>query len=149
MQERLYRSNKDKMIAGVAGGLGEYFAIDPVIVRIAFVAAVFISGIGIIAYILLWIIVPERDRVIISGTEPQFNTSEAGINAAPGNVEETKRNRGNIAGMFLIFMGLLFLADNFIPHFSFDRLWPVLLIAIGAGLLMRASNKRNINHETR
>lgn len=59
MTKRLYRSRTERMIAGVCGGLGKYFDIDPVIVRLA---AVFFAiwGAGVIAYIVAWIIVPEE-----------------------------------------------------------------------------------------
>jgi phage shock protein C len=56
MRERLYRSRKDKMVAGVAGGLAEYFDIDPVIVRIVFIAAALLTGTGFIVYALLWMV---------------------------------------------------------------------------------------------
>lgn len=56
--KRLYRNIDDKFLAGVSGGLGSYFSIDPVVFRILFVALTFIGGIGPIIYILLWIIVP-------------------------------------------------------------------------------------------
>lgn len=55
---RLYRSRSQKMIAGVSGGLGEYFDVDPVLIRLLFVVTSFISGVGILAYIVLWIVVP-------------------------------------------------------------------------------------------
>ncbi|MCC6177494.1 MAG: PspC domain-containing protein [Chloroflexi bacterium] len=55
---RLYRSRSQKMIAGVCGGLGEYFDVDPVLVRLLFVVTALISGIGILAYIVFWIVVP-------------------------------------------------------------------------------------------
>ena len=55
---RLYRSRSQKMIAGVSGGLGEYFDVDPVLIRLLFVVTTFISGVGLLAYIVLWIIVP-------------------------------------------------------------------------------------------
>src|SRR3954447_7587021 len=55
---RLYRSRSQKMIAGVCGGLGEYFDVDPVLIRLLFVVTAFISGVGILAYIVLWIVVP-------------------------------------------------------------------------------------------
>jgi phage shock protein C len=55
---RLYRSRSQKMISGVCGGLGEYFDVDPVLIRLLFVVTTFISGIGILAYIVLWIVVP-------------------------------------------------------------------------------------------
>jgi phage shock protein C len=58
MPSRLYRSRSQKMIAGVAGGLGEYFDVDPVLIRLLFVVTAFISGAGILAYIVLWIVIP-------------------------------------------------------------------------------------------
>ena len=59
--KRLYLSKKDKMIAGVCGGLGEYFNIDPVIIRLVWVIFALISfGFGILVYLLAWIIIPER-----------------------------------------------------------------------------------------
>ena len=58
--KRLYRSRRQRMLAGVCGGLAEYFNIDPTWVRLFFVLFFFL-GLGILAiiYILLWIIVPE------------------------------------------------------------------------------------------
>lgn len=55
---RLMRS-RDRRIAGVAGGVAEYFAIDPVIVRLGFVVAVFAGGTGLIAYAIAWLVLPE------------------------------------------------------------------------------------------
>ena len=57
--KRLYRSEKDKIIGGVCGGIAEYFDIDPVIVRLIWLLFIF-CGIGIIAYIIAWIIIPKR-----------------------------------------------------------------------------------------
>jgi phage shock protein C len=55
--QRLMRSRTDKVIAGVAGGIGQYLAIDPVIVRLAFVALCF-TGVGVLLYPVLWLIMP-------------------------------------------------------------------------------------------
>ena len=60
MDKRLYRSNDNSMIAGVCGGLGEYFDIDPTIVRLVAVVAALAAGSGLLAYILAWIIIPQR-----------------------------------------------------------------------------------------
>ena len=57
--KRLLRS-KNRMIAGVCGGIAEYFNIDPTIVRILWVLFTFAGGAGILAYIIAWIIIPER-----------------------------------------------------------------------------------------
>jgi len=59
MSKRLYRSRKDRKIAGVCGGLAEYFNVDPVLVRILWAVLVLGAGTGILAYILFWLIVPE------------------------------------------------------------------------------------------
>jgi phage shock protein C len=56
--KRLYRSKKDRKIAGVCGGVAEFFNIDPVIVRIIWVLSIFLGGIGILGYLIAWIIVP-------------------------------------------------------------------------------------------
>ena len=56
----LCRSRKNKKIAGVCGGLGVYFGVDPVIIRIIWVALALGAGAGIIAYLIFWIIVPTE-----------------------------------------------------------------------------------------
>ena len=59
--KRLYRSTKNKIIAGVCGGLAEYFGVDPVIVRIIWVAFLLLSfGIAVIIYLILWLVVPKK-----------------------------------------------------------------------------------------
>lgn len=60
MQSRLVRSQNDVVIAGVCGGLGEYFRVDPVIVRLIFVLVTLTSGIGAVVYPVLWMIMPKR-----------------------------------------------------------------------------------------
>ena len=58
--KKLYRSMKNKMLGGVSGGLGEYFAIDPTIVRLGFIALALLGGPGIIIYIIMWLVVPPE-----------------------------------------------------------------------------------------
>src|SRR6476659_7744625 len=55
---QLTRSSSDRVIAGVAGGLGRYFNIDPVVVRIAFIVLTFVGGAGFVAYGAAWLLVP-------------------------------------------------------------------------------------------
>ena len=59
MKKRLYRSRKDKMLAGICGGLAEYFAVDPSLVRIACVLLCLYAGTGLLVYIRAAIIIPE------------------------------------------------------------------------------------------
>ncbi len=60
--KRLYRSKKQKMIAGVCGGIAEYFNVDPTAIRLLWVLFVFLGGSGILAYIIAWIIIPENPK---------------------------------------------------------------------------------------
>lgn len=58
--KRLYRSKKNRVIAGVCGGIGEYFNIDPTIIRLLWILFIFLGGSGILAYIIAWIIIPQE-----------------------------------------------------------------------------------------
>ncbi len=58
--KRFYLSNTDRKIAGVCGGLGEFFQIDPVIFRIIFVVLSFLGGVGVLLYLILWLVAPKR-----------------------------------------------------------------------------------------
>ena len=60
MSKKLFRSRDNKMIAGVCAGIADYFELDPTIIRIAWVIAVFGAGAGVLAYIIAWIIMPEK-----------------------------------------------------------------------------------------
>jgi phage shock protein C len=56
--KRLMRSSRDKKIAGVCGGLAEYFDIDATIIRVVWLLAIFLGGTGLLAYLILWIVLP-------------------------------------------------------------------------------------------
>jgi phage shock protein C len=58
MNKRLYRSKNEKMIAGVCGGLANYFSLDPTIVRLIFILLLFAPPSGILIYLILWLITP-------------------------------------------------------------------------------------------
>ncbi|MBN1535663.1 MAG: PspC domain-containing protein [Anaerolineales bacterium] len=73
---RLYRSRKERMLMGVCGGLGEYFRIDPTLVRLAFVIATLLGGPGLIAYIVLMIVVPEESEQIVEAAAVDVESAE-------------------------------------------------------------------------
>lgn len=58
--KRLYRSRSERMIGGVCGGIAQYFGIDPTLVRILTLVAVFMAGSGFLAYLVAWVVVPEE-----------------------------------------------------------------------------------------
>lgn len=153
MSKKLYRSSKDKMIGGVAAGLAEYFDIDPTLTRVIFVITLFLGGTGILAYILLWIIVPEQPIVFNNqknqeqnqSTAEQKETSQSSFNTETyvASINKQKENRRVFAGIILVVLGFIFLADNFIPQIRFGDFWPFILIAVGVAVLLNA-RKRNM-----
>lgn len=150
--KRFYRSTIDKKIAGVAGGLAEYFEIDSLLVRLIFVILALAVGGGVLIYIILWIVTPEKPfemNQTQKSSTMENQQSNYGDQKPPEENQYHKsnrpdqRNHGNlIGGLVLITLGILFLADEFIPHISFGDLWPVILIVIGAGLLINSFGRR-------
>lgn len=141
-QSKLYRDTRNQVIGGVAAGLGRYFNIDPLLVRILFVLLAIFGGGGLIIYILLWIFVPDDQNGTIY--------ADAGPNPGnPENAEEPFRpspslepGRGSlVAGLILIIIGSLFLVDRFIPHIYFEDLWPVALVVAGLALIFNHFRK--------
>ncbi len=61
--KRLYRSKKDRVLGGVCAGIANYFNVDPVLIRVAWVVGFFIGGVGFLAYLIAWIIMPEEPGV--------------------------------------------------------------------------------------
>lgn len=64
MEKKLYRSVKDRKIAGVCGGIGEYFNIDPTLIRLGMVIICCMGGSGVLAYIIAALIIPEETEII-------------------------------------------------------------------------------------
>lgn len=121
--QRLYRSRKEKMVAGVCGGLAQYFNVDPVILRVAFVALGVTTGVGLLAYIILAIVVPERP---IDEPEPVLTSSSV-------------RGGSEVLAYILVFIGAVVLMQNLhvLSFISGEIFWPMVLIGAGALLLLK------------
>jgi phage shock protein C len=129
---KLYRSSDDRVIAGVCGGLGEYFGVDAVLVRIAFVVLVFAGGAGILAYVLAWIFIAEEPAS--PGAAP-----ESTLDRAVDAVGDDHRGGAVVLGLVFVALGILFLLDITLPDFlSWSYLWPIALIAVGIAIVLRA-----------
>lgn len=136
MKKRLSRSVKDKIIFGVAGGIGTYLDVDPVFVRIAFVLGTFLNGIGLIVYIVCAIIMPIE--VLI----PDANVDNLLLDEISHvNKQKDKISKEKVFGGFLIVIGSLFLLHNLIPSFELSEFVPLLLIAFGVWLLISSIKK--------
>jgi phage shock protein C len=141
MNKQLRRSRVNKVIAGVCGGIGEYFDVDPILIRIIFVAATFAGGAAIFVYIICWIIIPETPFVIPTSGTPSEATSPPMPPPSPPYSQPKNGKTGAVIGIGLVLVGLLFLLDNFIETISFWKFWPLILIALGAAVIYNQYKK--------
>lgn len=74
--KRLYRSKSDRMLAGVCGGLGVYFAVDPILIRALFLILFFLGGSSLIIYLVLWILIPEEPEIAMVMEEQEEEAGE-------------------------------------------------------------------------
>lgn len=146
MTKRLYRSETEKVLGGVCGGLGEYFDIDPVIVRIiAVLLALGSSGVGIVAYIVAWIIVPLRETY---GNEAQATDSDQPVAAQPINTtpkEPRPAWHSYWPGLVLIAIGAFMLMHEYWYWLDFDDFWPAIFVLIGLFLIFRGKKDKAEN----
>lgn len=139
MTKKLYRSKKDSMIAGVCGGIAEYFEIDPTLVRLLTVLVVFLGGAGGIAYIIAWIIIPQNPEQIIEPEETEEEEGDTEFFHPKGGSDD----KGHIwGGLILILLGLFFLAKSLFPRFAFVRFWPLILVVTGLILIIQSLSRK-------
>ncbi len=148
MPKRMYRSEKEKVIGGVCGGLAQYFSIDPVIFRLAFVLLFFLDGAGILAYIIAWIVIPARPKELEEAEAEPVETS-SGEKKEPASEKTWTRY---IPGVILIAIGTFFLLRDQVRmtfyRWDWDWWWnyeigweyilPGILILLGIVLLIRS-----------
>ncbi len=138
----LYRSKTDRYIGGVAGGIAKYFEVDPLIIRIIFILLALSGGSGIVVYIILWILIPEEGESRVKNADIGENIKKGADKMAQEIKKDpkTQTNGRIIGGLILITIGAIFLIENFFPglYLSFSRLWPLILVAIGLGLMIKS-----------
>ncbi len=145
---KLTRSTTDRILAGVCGGIGRYFEIDPVVIRMVFVLSALFGGIGIFIYIVLALIIPSdtevSDRNVVN--EVKKNAEEFGqsIKSSANRFREEVKStdtyhRRNWFGVALVILGILLILSNFglFQIFNFGRLWPLILVILGFLILFR------------
>ncbi|MFH1849160.1 MAG: PspC domain-containing protein [archaeon] len=142
--KKLYRSRENKVLAGVCGGIGEYFSIDPVWIRLAFVLFAMAHGIGVLIYIVGWIIIPENP----DHKTGKKTTAENTVDRIRSELKSCKTSKvkcqgnGTVAfGVFLLFIGSVLLLKNIFSWFSFSYIWPLSLIALAIYLITKSASK--------
>ncbi|MBP7497783.1 MAG: PspC domain-containing protein [Bacteroidales bacterium] len=147
--KKLYRSNTDKRIAGVCSGLSEFLDFDPTAIRIIFIILAIFGGSGIIIYLIMWLLLPEKpfslnmDEDKKKTEEPDsINFNDTKLEPEVNPVEKKTQNKGSLFfALLLILLGLLLLF-NWVFNFSICNFWPIILILAGVLLLAGSFNKK-------
>jgi phage shock protein PspC (stress-responsive transcriptional regulator) len=166
MNRRLYRSPDDRILAGVAGGMAETYDLDPALVRVGWAFLILVTGgLFLLLYIVMTFVVPLRPYGYMPGTttaqEPASSDGPMtgpdgqpiapppGPPAGPFGADYYRRPREHrdgsaalVFGVLLIFVGGYFLVREYIPAINFDLLWPVIVIAGGALLVIAAMTRQ-------
>ena len=125
MERKLYRSTENEMIGGVCGGLGEYFGVDPTIVRLVAVLLL-LWVVGFFAYIISWIIIPRRPPEAVSEDKSNYQSPKGKY----------------LAGLTLIAFGIILLLRVYWYWFDWEWFWALLLIVVGVAMLLTGHNRQ-------
>ena len=122
----LTRSQSDRLIAGVCGGLAAYFNLDSTLVRFLFIAIILLGGSGILIYLILWIFLPNQ------------STTEVTMKKETDHPQSSKSTKSTL-GLFLIGLGILLLLENFGigRYLMLQKTWPSIFIILGLLVLSR------------
>ena len=164
-RERWYRGT-DRILGGVCSGLAAGLHVDPLWIRVAFVLLALVQGLGVLLYVVLWVVMPEqagaepsgRSRLgsmmgdirrawhdlqaQVGGAQHAGPSGPAGSASPANQVNSTWRNPSVALGLILVVVGVLFLADN-LGLVPWNVIWPGALIVIGVLLLARSATKRS------
>jgi len=149
MAKKMYRSTTDSMLGGVCGGLGAYFEFDPNLIRLIFVVLAIVPGIGIPAYLALWLLVPEESKT-------EKTSLGERVREGADEIAERARTLGNelrdksgspvsatslAVGLVLVIVGIGLLLRNlgftWLNWVARIWVWPSLLILVGLVFLWR------------
>jgi phage shock protein PspC (stress-responsive transcriptional regulator) len=154
------RDTEHAVLGGVAAGLGDYFDVDPLLVRLGIVLLVFANGLGLLFYVVCWLLVPAGGAGAARSPAEQAapgrkivdEVREAGEHVAGSFRDAAHRAGGarSAVGFLLIGLGSLLLAEELDlfrwlswPRWaSLDTLWPIAIIALGVSVILRSGRER-------
>jgi phage shock protein C len=149
--QRFVRSQKDRMLGGVCGGLAQYLRLDSTLVRLFFVIFTITGGFGVLMYFILWIVIPNEDDTNAASSGQPFQPDDLGERARSMGadirqaVRQPGTNKAKFVGIALILAGVVFLLQNLnLPELFWlkkEFVWPALLVVAGAALVIRALRK--------
>lgn len=128
-QSRLMRSESDRMLAGVCGGIAAYLGVDPVLVRLGFVVLLLASGVGLPIYLVLWLVMPSQSRA-----QPEIRLVNEDSFDDPSSYKTRFSPAATVGIILILFGAFLMLAQwGHAPGY----IWPLILIGAGIFYLIR------------
>ncbi len=147
--KKFYRSRTDRVLFGVCGGLGQYFKVDPILFRLFFVLLLFVEGSGILLYLVMVLVTQEEP----GAPESSDRNLEKEIDELGGRIdqkakqvsqnanidEKSIRESRNILGIFIVIIGLFFLARQVMPlmWLDMDLVWALAIVVIGLYIIFK------------
>ena len=164
MEKHLYRiKNRQAMLGGVSQGLAEYFNIDVTLIRVLFVLLFFTPFPSVIAYFILWVVLPVKyDSARVtdfqnfnSNDNKNFQTGDESPGGEPpsNSTDMSRRNQNNnlVGGAVLIILGIIFSFKSFFHinlwHYI-GQMWPLILVGIGVWLILKDKKDDNFTSFT-
>jgi len=151
--KKLYRSSDDRILAGVAGGIGRYFNVDPLFIRLIFVLLALVQGLGILLYVIFIFIIPKEGGKQLDAETAGKKLKEFAQEAEEKTKEVAEKiekqskswmnDRRRVIGLVILLVGLLALLNEVVSvsWFRWDIFWRVALIVVGFYLLIRTDKK--------
>jgi signal transduction histidine kinase/phage shock protein PspC (stress-responsive transcriptional regulator) len=128
----LARRPDEHVVAGVCAGVARWLGVDPIVVRLAAVILALANGVGVLAYLVAWVVLPEADE--------RTDAHERPGRAAPG-AQAGRRNAELALAVGCITVGVLVLLRWTVPFFPDRLVWPAAIAAVGIGLVLTRSGE--------
>lgn len=130
MEKKLYKSSNDKVLAGVCGGIGEYFEMDPVFVRLIWVLATLVYGAGFVLYVIAAVIMPERNSDSLLDKHNTYRKHD-------------REGGRRILGMIFVGLGLFFIIKRYVYWLDMESMVAIGFIIFGIYIFMKNRGKKN------
>ncbi|MDR3047903.1 MAG: PspC domain-containing protein [Bacteroidales bacterium] len=152
--KRLFKSSKNRVFSGVAGGIAEYFVVDPLLIRILFVVLALCGGGGVLLYLILLIVVPtepydyymnDKKKVDDNPTDGETTDEIPEIDFEDTTLDEKKQKvvwSSSIIGLIFILLGLYVILSKFCSFNYWEYIFPIVLILIGIIIILTVPKKQ-------
>ena len=145
-EKQLIRPKEGRIFFGVSMGLADYFNIDPVIIRVLFVILTIWGGSGLILYIVGIFVIPDEKKDDIKKETNDIKSRKKDISEKIQNdaqvvahdikVNIKDKNNSYVFGLIILVVGVILLLSNTFSWFSWDKFWPLAIIAIGILIIL-------------